>query len=459
MCLIFKRGLGLMLAISLLSGVSCSNGPFLERPIGVEEMPNGDLLVTDGGGADWHDHNSKILIIGKNGKIRKAFSPGIRFAHSAIRLANGNILIPDTNNDRLIEIDPETGEIVWTSESWNGGEGTLSDGSRFLYPNHVEELPDGNWLVSDRLNSRVIEIDRDGKIRWQYKGARRQHAPKRLPNGNTLIADSDGNRIIEINRGGKIVWQYTAGLKWPRDAVRLPDGRTLITDSMNNRVLLVGPDGGVLMEFGKGVLSLPYETTPLRNGNFIVCDSMHSRLIEIDAAGKVVWKYEDYGKINRYFQIGAGMRNGDMETVRDGRVEGWTVCDMMSHNSAVWGVDRKVFHDGSNSVFITGRDVDYADIQKWWGQAIRVKPGQQVRLSVFVKTENVKGGAGAGIVFIDNRGTLMNGANGNAVSATSDWQRCVILATVPERAVVAGITLTLVGSGTAWFDDAAFDSR
>jgi hypothetical protein len=438
---------------------SCSGGPMLERPLGVEEMPNGDLLVTDGGGADWQDHNSKVLIIGKDKKIKKVFRPGIRFAHSAIRLANGRILVPDTNNDRIIEIDPETGAIIWTSETWNGGKGTLGDGSRFSYPNHVQELQGGRLLVSDRLNSRVIEIDHAGRIYWTFKGAHRQHAPIRLDNGNTLLADSDGNRIIEVDRAGKTVWEYSTGLRWPRAAVRLTNGNTLITDSMNNRILLVSSNGSLLMEKGKEFLSMPYETTPLRNGNFIVSDSMHSRLIEITPAGKIVWKYEDSGKVMRYFTTSSGLKNGGMETVSNGVVDGWHVCDLISHNSGVWGSDGTTVHGGLKSVFITGRDVDYADIQKWWGQAIKVRSGQNIELSVFIKTRDVKGAAGVGITFIDDRGTLMGGINGQPVTATSDWQQCMIVSRVPKGAIVAGITLSLVGSGTAWFDDVTFKKK
>jgi hypothetical protein len=39
---------------------------------------------------------------------------------------------------------------------------------------------------------------------------------ERLNNGNTLISDTKNNRVIEVNSAGNIVWQKT-GLNWPRD--------------------------------------------------------------------------------------------------------------------------------------------------------------------------------------------------------------------------------------------------
>jgi hypothetical protein len=81
-------------------------------------------------------------------------------------------------------------------------------------------LENGNILLFDngvyRKYSRVIEIDpRSGKIVWEYKGNPPESffyvdrgAAQRLPNGNTLIVDSAEGRVIEVTKSGEVVWEF-----------------------------------------------------------------------------------------------------------------------------------------------------------------------------------------------------------------------------------------------------------
>ena len=105
--------------------------------------------------------------------------------------------------------DPVSKEILW---SW--GEGKLD------WPHYPTLLPGGNVLVYDngrhRGFSRVIEIDpTSDKIVWEYRGTETEPffspekgSAQRLENGNTLIADSENGRIIEVTSEGEIVWEF-----------------------------------------------------------------------------------------------------------------------------------------------------------------------------------------------------------------------------------------------------------
>lgn len=89
---------------------------------------------------------------------------------------------------------------------------------------HPTELPNGNILVFDNgvfrpghdvPYSRVIEIDRAGKIAWEYHDPARESffapfmgAAQRLPNGNTLVTDSPAGRLFEVTADGLLVWEY-----------------------------------------------------------------------------------------------------------------------------------------------------------------------------------------------------------------------------------------------------------
>ncbi len=74
-----------------------------------------------------------------------------------------------------------------------------------------------------------------------------------LENGDILIADENNNRVIEVNRAHQIVWRYgdvnSSALNGAAFASRLPNGDTLITDSSNNRVVQVTQSKNVVFTF------------------------------------------------------------------------------------------------------------------------------------------------------------------------------------------------------------------
>ncbi len=146
-------------------------------------------------------------------------------------------------------------------------EGTQRDDHAYTGPtqdwthmNDVDRLANGNFLMSIRNFDVVIEVDPDTDDVVAVYGEpgnheimHEQHDPNYLAASDTLlVADSENNRVVEYDAETmEPVWRYTgpsAGdrLQWPRDADRLPNGNTLIADSRNFRVLEVGPDGEVV---------------------------------------------------------------------------------------------------------------------------------------------------------------------------------------------------------------------
>jgi hypothetical protein len=256
----------------------------------VDFLTNGNLLVTDGGVLN-QPGTSGIYEIDRDGNIVWSYTAGLNFAHNADRQPNGQVIISDTANNRVLIVDP-AGQIVW-----NSAEVPLSDGSTLQYPNNANLLPSGNRLITDRNNQRVIEISAAGTVVWQFGqtgvpggGADRLNGPhgaERLANGNTLIADSNNNRIIEVTPGKVIVWVYAAALNWPRDADRLPNGNTLIDDSNNRRITEVTPAGNVV--WGLPLPDVSYDADRLATGNTLI--SSGARIIEVNPAGSVVWSY------------------------------------------------------------------------------------------------------------------------------------------------------------------------
>ena len=142
------------------------------------------------------------------------------------------LLLAGCVDNRVIVVD-QNGKIVWQY----GQAGVTGDGPNELnVPVFAIQLPNHNILIVDQSNERVIEVDKNTKkIVFSYgcltcNLLNNPNSVELLPNGHFLIADENNNRVIEITPKGRIVFQYSLGLKFAAFASRLPNGDTLITD-------------------------------------------------------------------------------------------------------------------------------------------------------------------------------------------------------------------------------------
>jgi hypothetical protein len=188
----------------------------------------------------------------------------------------------------------------------------------------------GNVLIADQFNNRVIELDKDKNIVWQFGNGSTVAGPASVVAPNdaervglfTLISGTgapagaesaapDGapdNRVILVGPGGKIIWQYgQAGvtgagpdeLNAPVCAVYLPDDNILITDQGNQRVIEVNPDKEIVWHYGEtgtagdlpGQLNNPNSAELLANGDILIADESNNRVIEVNRAHDIVWHY------------------------------------------------------------------------------------------------------------------------------------------------------------------------
>jgi hypothetical protein len=106
---------------------------------------------------------------------------------------------------------------------------------------------DGGWyLVVDKDHRRIVELDLDGRTRWEWRyhhGRPRPVSAYQLPNGHILFAA--GHRgAVEIDRSGAAVWRAPGLGLFVASAVRLPDGDTLLAIRHSaHSLFVVGPDG------------------------------------------------------------------------------------------------------------------------------------------------------------------------------------------------------------------------
>jgi uncharacterized protein (UPF0248 family) len=235
----------------------------------------------------------------------------------------GNILITDQFNNRVIEITP-SGSIVWT---FGNGPGDTS-ANAIAGTNNAERVPGGLTLISGTgvpagttpnckagcVDNRVILVDQGDNIVWQYGqfgvtgfGPNQLNTPVQntfLPNGNVLITDQGNERIIEVRMSDHaIVWQYGQNgvtgigpnqLNNPNSAELLDNGHILISDENNNRAIEVthdSPSKIVATSTAHGTVSGVAFASRLKNGDTLITDSNNARIVEVDKHDNVVWQY------------------------------------------------------------------------------------------------------------------------------------------------------------------------
>jgi hypothetical protein len=223
--------------------------------------------------------------------------------HAAQILTNSRVLVVDTNHHRVVEIDTSTDEIVWQyGETGKSGHAP----NQLANPRWAQRLANGNTLIADQSNNRVIEVDELGLLQWQWGSWETLNGPyccQRLDDGHTLMTDWSNHVVVEVSAEGDVVWSYgqakkggdgAGQLHYPEMATRLPNGNTLIVDTRNNRVSEIHPEGELIWQYvGEGLHKLNGPTFAQRqpDGHTVIIHGGNRQAIEVDPQGQVVWKY------------------------------------------------------------------------------------------------------------------------------------------------------------------------
>jgi hypothetical protein len=140
-------------------------------------------------------------------------------------------------------------------------------------------------------------VDAAGKPTWKYPAATRDGEV--LPNGNLLLTLSKtkaypGGAVVEVTRDQKIVWEYKGSQTEVNTAVLLDNGNILLTEAGDKpRLLELARDGSIKVEIPLGCQTTNHHmqsrmARKLPNGHYLVPQEKTVR--EHDASGKVVWE-------------------------------------------------------------------------------------------------------------------------------------------------------------------------
>jgi hypothetical protein len=140
-------------------------------------------------------------------------------------------------------------------------------------------------------------VDAAGKVTWKYPAVTRDGYI--LPNGNLLLTLSKtkaypGGAVVEVTRDQKVVWEYKGTQSEVNTAVLLDNGNVMLTEAGDKpRLLEVARDGSIKVEIPLGCQVSNHHlqsrmARKLPNGHYLVPQDKTVR--EYDGAGKVVWE-------------------------------------------------------------------------------------------------------------------------------------------------------------------------
>ena len=231
-------------------------------------------------------------------------------------------------------------------EEWNSGKGGARDG-------YV--LPNGNVLIA--WTNEVKEFTREMKVVFQYTKAPENNeigTVERLENGRTLITELGGKpRLLEVDGDGKIVHEFplqpetnNAHMQ-TRMARKLANGNYLVPHLLAFKVKEYNAKGEVLQEFktdfeelgGRKAENWPFTAIRLENGNTLVNLTHGNKTVELDAAGKIVWKISNDDFAEKPFKDPCGAQrlpNGNTVIASYAANEGIKVFEVTREKKIVW---------------------------------------------------------------------------------------------------------------------------
>jgi|BarGraNGADG00212_2_1021979.scaffolds.fasta_scaffold08834_2 outer membrane protein assembly factor BamB len=266
----------------------------------------GGLLIADGG-------NGRLLVVSSTGQQLWQFPTtgslpsGQAFeADDAFIAPDGRTIVAnDDSHDVIDRIDIGTGKVIWQY----GHYGVPGRAAGYLNgPDDSYPLANGDVVVADIKNCRVIEIAPSKQIvqQWGQTGRCIDLAPRTygspngdtpLPDGGLLITNIHGSRVVRLSATGKVIFDIHVPVAYPSDAHLDAKGNVIVTDySTIGAVVLVSPQGRLLWRYaptsGNGRLDHPSLAAPLPNGMIVVNDDFRARVVVIDpTTNTIVWQY------------------------------------------------------------------------------------------------------------------------------------------------------------------------
>jgi PQQ-like domain len=186
-------------------GVPGGADNYLSNPDDAMMLPGGGMLISD-------IKNCRILELAPPSRQlhrprRIIGTPGACGHNPPHMFGSPNGAFPSTNGSYLVtEI---TGDWV-TQMSLSGRVAWSTHPPGVAYPSDTNEVYPGRYLTADYSQpGQVVEFSASGRLLWRFGGLNHPSLALPLPNGDILVNDDYNHRVIVIDPlTRRIVWQY-----------------------------------------------------------------------------------------------------------------------------------------------------------------------------------------------------------------------------------------------------------
>ncbi len=199
-----------------------------------DEIPGGSILYNHQAGEDllielYPDGTEREIFNCDQYARQVGYSAGACSVNSVVyNEAQGTVFWSQYNNDTVVEIDYETGEVVRQFGQASGSWDTDPPNAVVDYQHYPNYSPDGTVIASTHevgagqvQFAREYQVDTENEamvVIWDYGDEVLDYASYggeawRLDNGNTFITYGTGGAIREITMDRRTAWQ----LEWPMD--------------------------------------------------------------------------------------------------------------------------------------------------------------------------------------------------------------------------------------------------
>lgn len=163
----------------------------------------------------------------------------------------------------------------------------------------------------------------------------------------------------------------------------------------------------------------------------------------------------------RYRKVMRDMKNNKEDMRMEEKMKGWFLSGSHPYNYEI-GIDQKTVHQGKVSGYLKSKTVHGAEEFATMMQQFKANEfkGERVKLSGFLKTEDVKTSSGLWMRVDSASEDVLQFDNmhDRLITGTNDWNQYSIVLDVPENSAVISFGLLLVGSGQVWIDGLRFET-
>jgi len=265
-------------------------------PASMQLLHDGSLLIAD-------EFHHVVWQLGRDGSSRIRWgqwhSPSSSFGslhrpRCAQILANGSLLIADSNNGRILVADG------------TGRAAPLPIKDRTLFsPSSARSLRNGSYLICDAGSRCVFELNVRGQVLPQLGSLKVRKRSFSFPRSvqysgrsRYLIANTAQNKIVEFDHAGmrELPVRDQHGLFWPRAVRKTAHKTVLVADGRNARILELSLRGDELRQLKQSrhndiflTLQDPHDVRLLPNRNLLIVDSPQGLVFETDWNGRAAW--------------------------------------------------------------------------------------------------------------------------------------------------------------------------